>query len=58
MTTSYRTLITALTTNPIIFLIPLLTLTAASTPCHAGQLTISRDALERTLRQQLFGGPK
>src|SRR5579871_1037637 len=26
-------------------------------PSHAGQLTVSRDALERTLRQQLFSGP-
>lgn len=25
--------------------------------CPAGELRISRDALERTLRQQLFGGP-
>lgn len=46
MTTFYRALIT--------FLI----LTATRVPCRAGQLTISRDALERTLTQQLFSGPR
>jgi len=25
--------------------------------CHGVELTVSRDALERTLKQQLFGGP-
>jgi len=29
----------------------------ALVPCRAGQLTVSRDALERTLKQQLFSGP-
>ena len=46
MTTFYRAFITALL------------LAAGLIPCHAGQLTISRDALERTLKEQLFGGPK
>jgi hypothetical protein len=46
MTTSCRTVITALI------------LAACLAPCRASQLTISRDALERTLRQQLFSGPK
>jgi hypothetical protein len=32
-------------------------LLAALVPCRAGQLTVSRDALERTLKQQLFSGP-
>jgi hypothetical protein len=45
MTTSSRALIT----------LPLLL--SALAPCRAGQLTVSRDALERTLRQQLFSGP-
>jgi hypothetical protein len=27
-------------------------------PCHAVELKVSRDALERTLRQQLFSGPQ
>lgn len=48
MTTFYRVFITALT---------LLILAASLAPCRASQLTISRDALERTLRQQLFAGP-
>src|SRR5579863_4830641 len=35
-----------------------LTLLCASLPqCSAVELHISRDALERTLKQQLFGGP-
>ncbi|HEX4032489.1 MAG TPA: hypothetical protein VHX20_19150 [Terracidiphilus sp.] len=46
MTTSCRTFLTALL------------LAAALVPCRAGQLTVSRDALERTLRQQLFAGPQ
>jgi hypothetical protein len=33
-------------------------LAAAVVSSHAGELTISRSALERTLKQQLFGGPK
>jgi len=45
MTTLSRSLITGL----------LLLVSLAS--CHAGQLTVSRDALERTLKQQLFSGP-
>ncbi len=45
MTTFRRFLITAL-------------LLAAITPCRAGELTVSRDALERTLKQQLFSGPR
>jgi len=49
MTTSYRPFITTLMT---------ILLLVAPIPGHAGQLTISRDALERTLRQQLFGGPR
>ncbi len=32
-------------------------LLSALVPCRAGQLTVSRDALERTLKQQLFSGP-
>jgi hypothetical protein len=55
MTTSYRSLVTALL--PVLLLA--LTFAAAGpVPCHAGQLTISRDALERTLKQQLFSRPK
>ena len=30
---------------------------AAVVPCRAVELTVSRDALERTLKQQLFSGP-
>jgi hypothetical protein len=36
-------------------LIPILIL-AAPTPCRAVELKVSRDALERTLKQQLFSG--
>ncbi len=32
-------------------------LAAAVQACWAGELTVSRDALERTLKQQLFSGP-
>jgi hypothetical protein len=39
------------------FAVALLLLFAALPPCRAGQLTVSRDALERTLKQQLFAGP-
>ena len=46
MTTFYRAFITALI------------LAAGLAPCRASELTVSRDALERTLRQQLFAGPK
>jgi hypothetical protein len=46
MPTFYRTLTIALL------------LTVGLLPCHAGELTVSRDALERTLKQQLFNGPK
>jgi hypothetical protein len=35
----------------------LLLLFAALPCCRAGELTVSRDALERTLKQQLFAGP-
>jgi hypothetical protein len=49
MTTFYRALITVQIT--VLMLVNAL-------PCCAGELTISRDALERTLRQQLFAGPK
>ena len=45
MTTLSRALITAALLLP------------ALTACRAGQLTVSRDALERTLKQQLFSGP-
>jgi hypothetical protein len=45
MTTFYRAFIAALL------------LMAGLIPCHAGELTVSRGALERTLRQQLFNGP-
>jgi len=45
MTTSFRVLITAAL------------LLSALVPCRAGQLIVSRDALERTLKQQLFSGP-
>ena len=34
-----------------------LMLAAALAPCHAVELKVSRDALERTLKQQLFNGP-
>lgn len=30
---------------------------AVATPCRAVELTVSREALERTLKQQLFSGP-
>ena len=30
---------------------------ANPTPAHAVEMRVSRDALERTLRQQLFAGP-
>src|SRR5271156_5719403 len=39
------------------FAAALLLLVAALPPCRAGELTVSRDALERTLKQQLFAGP-
>ena len=32
-------------------------LTLSGAPCRAVELKVSRDALERTLRQQLFNGP-
>ncbi|HEY1766674.1 MAG TPA: hypothetical protein VGG26_03430 [Terracidiphilus sp.] len=35
-----------------------LLLPAVVRSCSAGELTVSRDALERTLKQQLFAGPK
>jgi len=35
----------------------LLVLAAASVPCRAVELKVSRDALQRTLKQQLFSGP-
>lgn len=38
-------------------LVAALLLLAAAAPCRAGELTVSRDALERTLKQQLFSGP-
>lgn len=38
-------------------LLALLALAAATLPARAVQLTITRTALERTLRQQLFSGP-
>jgi hypothetical protein len=38
-------------------LIAVLLLSAVAQSCPAGELTVSRDALERTLKQQLFGGP-
>ena len=34
-----------------------LLLAGALAPCRAVELRISRDALERTLKQQLFSGP-
>jgi hypothetical protein len=34
-----------------------LSLLAAAGRCSGSELTVSRDALERTLKQQLFGGP-
>lgn len=45
-------------TTPCRILITALLLVSALASCRAGELTISRDALQRTLRQQLFGGPK
>lgn len=39
-------------------LVAALVLSAAAPVCLAGELTVSRDALERTLKQQLFGGPR
>jgi hypothetical protein len=39
------------------FTVALLFLFVALPRCHAGELTVSRDALERTLKQQLFAGP-
>ena len=39
------------------FPVALLLLFAALPHCRAGELTVSRDALERTLKQQLFAGP-
>lgn len=39
-------------------LVAALLLSATSQACPAGELTVSRDALERTLKEQLFGGPK
>lgn len=38
-------------------LVAVLLLSAAVLPCRAGELTVSREALERTLKQQLFSGP-
>ncbi|HUA93462.1 MAG TPA: hypothetical protein VL991_12895 [Terracidiphilus sp.] len=38
-------------------LVAVVLLSAAVLPCRAGELTVSRDALERTLKQQLFSGP-
>jgi hypothetical protein len=35
----------------------ILLLAASVSKCHAVELRVSRDALERTLRQQLFSGP-
>src|SRR5579863_9863222 len=35
----------------------LLLLAAGVIPCRAVELKVSRDALQRTLKQQLFGGP-
>jgi len=35
----------------------ILLLTAGALPSHAVELRVSRDALERTLKQQLFSGP-
>lgn len=37
-------------------LVAVLLLCAAVLPCRAGELTVSREALERTLKQQLFSG--
>jgi hypothetical protein len=44
-------------TIPRRFPVALLLLLAALPHCRAGELTVSRDALERTLKQQLFAGP-
>lgn len=35
----------------------MIVLAAGLTPCRAVELKVSRDALQRTLKQQLFGGP-
>jgi hypothetical protein len=46
MTTTWRT-----------FALGLVALVASLTPCEAVELKVGRDALQRTLRQQLFSGP-
>ena len=46
MTTTWRT-----------FALGLVALVASLTPCGAVELKVGRDALQRTLRQQLFSGP-
>jgi hypothetical protein len=44
-------------TTPLRTVVTLLGLALALTPCRAVQLTITRAALEKTLRQQLFNSP-
>jgi hypothetical protein len=49
--------ITTMTTARRIMAFGLLWLAVWSVPCRAVELKVSRDALQRTLRQQLFSGP-
>jgi hypothetical protein len=46
-----------MTTFQAVLVFSLLSVGACTLPCRAVELKVSRDALERTLRQQLFSGP-
>lgn len=46
-----------MTTKSLGLACSLLFLAAGSVPCRAVELKVSRDALQRTLKQQLFSGP-
>jgi hypothetical protein len=48
---------TSLRTAIVAALVLLVGLMATGAPCRAVELAVSRDALERTLKQQLFSGP-
>ena len=52
-----RATITPMTTLRKILALGTLALGTDSFPCQAVELKISREALQRTLKQQLFGGP-
>ncbi|HWA93024.1 MAG TPA: hypothetical protein VG844_00380 [Terracidiphilus sp.] len=41
----------------VLFVLAAVTLLSCANVCMAGELRVSRDALERTMRQQLFSGP-